>query len=224
MNRILILALFSVFAFGLSAQSYTSTEENDPEATTILDAVREKYESYSSMEVTFTMDMEIPQQDKISEQILMQRSGAKYKVNFGAQEIFSDGVALYMVLHQNKSVQINDLPDESEGINFLTPAALFSFYKSGEFIYTLMDTHAENGVVCHYIEFKPTDTYSEYSKLRMVINRNTNELVRIKVFAKDGSRYTLSLTEFVANKDFSSDYFLYNSSKYTDYYTEDLRE
>ena len=87
-----------------------------------------------------------------------------------------------------------------------------------------MDTRSESGKVRHFIEFKPTDRYSEYSKLRMVIDKNTNAVVRIKAFAKDGARYTLSLDRFSPNKSYAADFFTFSKAKYEGYYVEDFRE
>lgn len=222
--------LFSLLALTLSftafaqTQQYTDSGESDPEAEAILNKVRQMYEGYTSLEADFVLEIELPEQPKEVQEGQLARSGTKFRMNMGTQEAFSDGQALYVVLHGNQSVQINDLPDPSEDTGLLTPESIFTFYKNGQFIYTLMDTRSEGNRVCHYIEFKPTDRYSEYSKIRMVIDRKTNEVVRVKAFAKDGSRYTFKIDELNANKQFSSGYFAFSESKYPGYYVEDLRE
>lgn len=223
-NKIsLMLLLFTALSTGLVAQDYTKREDSDPEARKILDQVRQKYEAYTSMEATFALEIEIPEQPKEVQTGKLARSGSKYHVNFAGQEVFSDGSALYLVLHGNKSVQINDLPKPGEDTELLSPESIFTFYDNGQFIYSLINTETQGGKVVHIIEFKPVDRSSEYAKLRMVVVRDTKEVTRVQAFAKDGSRYTFLLKQVVPNKQFSAQYFAFSKGKYPGYYVEDLR-
>ena len=216
------LALF--MSLGVYAQDYTKAEDSDPEARKILNQVRQKYEAYTSIEANFALDIEFPEQAKETQNGTLARSGDKYRVNFGGQEVLSDGAALYLVMHGNESVQINNLPEPGEDTGLLSPQALFNFYDNGQFIYSLIDTQTEDRQVVHIIEFKPTDRSSEYSKLRMVVARDSKEIIRVKAFAKDGSRYTFRIDNINSNKRFAGDYFTFSKSKYPNYYIEDLRE
>ena len=58
----------------------------------------------------------------------------------------------------------------------------------------------------------------------MEVDRANHEVISVKAFAKDGSRYTFQLTSFSPNKQFASDYFTFSQSKFPGYYVEDLRE
>lgn len=221
---ILLSSLALCLSFGVFAQDYTKTEDSDPEARRILNQVRQKYEAYTSIEANFALDIEFPEQPKETQNGSLARSGEKYRVNFGGQEILSDGAALYLVMHGNESVQINDLPEPGEDTGLLSPQAIFNFYDNGQFIYSLIDTQTEGRQVVHVIEFKPTDRNSEYAKLRMIVARDSKEIIRVKAFAKDGSRYTFRISNINSNKRFSSGYFAFSESKYPGYYVEDLRE
>lgn len=223
MKHLIITSLALLFSVSTFAQDYTKAEDSDPEARKILDQVRQKYEAYSSIEATFALDIEFPEQPKEVQEGKLARNGEKYRVEFGGQEIFSDGSALYLILHGNESVQINNLPEPGEDTGLLSPQSIFNFYDNGEFIYTLIDTRTEGGKVVHIIEFKPTDRSSEYAKLRMLVARDSKEIMEVKAFAKDGSRYTFRLKNVNANKQFAANYFVYNKSKYPNYYVEDLR-
>jgi len=205
------------------AQNYTKVADIDPEAKAILDGVRKKYEAYASIQTSFELKIAFPEQPVEVQTGTLARNGEQYRVIFGNQEIFSDGNTLYMVLHNNKSVQINTLPDPDEDMDFLSPESIFNFYDKGQYIYTLIDTRSEGGKALHFIEFKPTDRNSEYAKLRMVVERDSKKIVRILAFAKDGSRYTFSLKNLQTNKQFPSNYFSFSKTKYPDYYLEDLR-
>ena len=88
----------------------------------------------------------------------------------------------------------------------------------------LTNTISENGKVLDQIEFKPLESDSEYSKMRMSIDKKANELVRVKAFGKDGSRYTFALKKLSPNSNIAASTFAFDKSKYPDYYVEDLRE
>ena len=74
------------------------------------------------------------------------------------------------------------------------------------------------------IEFKPLDKTYDYSKIRMTINKNTNEVLMVKAFGKDSSRYTFSINQLSSNKTFAANYFTFDKSKYPGYHIEDLRD
>jgi len=224
LKHILFSALALCLSFGISAQDYTKAADSDPEARRILNQVRQKYEAYSSFEANFALDIEFPEQPKETQNGTLARSGDKYRVIFGGQEVLSDAQALYLIMHGNESVQINNLPEPGEDTGLLSPEAIFNFYESGQYIYSLIDTQTEGRQVVHIIEFKPTDRSSEYAKLRMIVARDTKEVVRVKAFAKDGSRYTFRINNLNSSKRFASDYFAFSKAKYPGYYIEDLRE
>lgn len=207
-----------------TAQDYTSATDSDPAAKIILDAVSKKYEGYTTIQTDFELEMAFPEQEVEVQKGTLARNGNKYRVTFGTQEILSDGNAVYLVMHSNKSVQINDMPDPNEDMGFLSPESIFTFYDNGQFIYRLMDTQTENGKAVHFIEFKPVDRNSEYSKLRMVVERDSKKVVRVLAFSKDGSRYTFKLKNLQPNKKFASDYFEMTKNKFPNYYVEDLRD
>lgn len=225
LRKLLFAAL--LFAAGTAfAQNnqYTSGQDSDPEARVILEQLRQKYEAYDALEAAFKLEIEFPEQPVEVQEGTLARQGDRYRVKIATQEIFSDGQALYLVLHNNESVQINDLPDPDDSETLLTPQSLFNFYENGDFVYTLLDERSVNGRVRQYVEFKPLDRDSEYAKLRMEIDKANREVVSVKAFAKDGSRYTFSLTSFTPNKRFAANYFSFSESKFPGYYVEDLRE
>lgn len=209
---------------GLMAQDnqYTASKDSDPEAKAILDQVRKKYDTYTAMEADFKLEIEFPEQAKEVQEGHLSRKGTQYHLTLGQQEVLSDGKALYMILHNNQEVQINELPDPSEE-GLLSPESIFSFYDQGDYIYSLTDTRTEGRQVIQAIEFKPVDRSSEYSKIRLVINKKTKDVVRVKAFGKDGSRYTFLLGKVQSQATFAANHFQFSKERYPGYYVEDLR-
>ena len=224
-----VVLLFAIggLALSLAAQQpnqYTAASDSDPEAKAILDKLRKKYDAYGSMEVDFTLEIQFPEQPKEVQQGKVAVKGKQYRVDLGSQTVISDGTAVWMVLHNNKEVQINDVPEEEETGMFLSPQSFFRFYDKGDFIYVLSNEFAQNGKIIQLIEFKPTDAYADYSKLRMNVDRNKNEVDEVMAFGKDGSRYTFKINRLTPNKAFPASTFTFDKAQYPGYYIEDLRE
>lgn len=229
MRKLLILFLGLSITLSIQAQvrentQYTKAGDSDPAATTILEKLRKKYDAFNSLEADFTLEIQLPEQPKEVQKGTLIRQGDKYKLDLATQSVISDGKALWLILHNNKEVQINNVPDpeEADG-SLLTPQALFNFYESGKYVYQFVNEFVENGKLVQIIEFKPLDKYAEYSKLRLVVDKKKNEMVNVTAFSKDGSRYIFSIGAFQPNKSYAANFFSFNKSKYPDYYVEDLR-
>ena len=219
-------AIMLCLAGGLWAQNnqYTKAADSDPEAKAALDKLRKKYDAYQSLEAEFRLEIALPEQASETQQGKLAKDGKKYRMELGTYAAISDGTAVWIVMHNNKEIQINDLPDADDPTTLLSPEAMLNFYDRGEYAYFLTTEMMENGRLIQQIEFKPLDRYSDYSKLRLTLDKKKNEVVRIKVFSKDGSNYTLWLDKLMPNKTFAANYFTFNKSQYADYYVEDLRE
>lgn len=206
-----------------ATKDYNKAADSDPQAKAILDKVRKKYEGYKSMEMAFSLDLEFPEQPKQTQKGKVAREGKKYRVETPSQSVISDGTAVWLVIPGNKEVQINPMPDPSETDNLLSPETLFSFYKNGKFAYVLVNEYAQGGKVLQQIEFKPLDKNFDYSKLRMEVDKKNNEVSSVKAFGKDGSRFTLTVSQVTPNKTFAANYFTFDKAKYPGYHVEDLR-
>lgn len=226
MKQLFLLLIISTLAGSVFAQTtkdYTKAADSDPKAKAILDKVRKKYEAYNSMEMAFTLDMEFPEQPKQTQKGKVARQGKKYRVEMPAQSVISDGSAIWLILPANKEVQINPMPAAGEDDNFLSPENLFSFYNKGKFAYVLVNEMSQGGKILQQIEFKPLEKNFDYAKLRMEIDKKTNEVVSVKAFGKDGSRFTMTVNQLSPNKTFAANYFSFDKAKYPGFHVEDLR-
>ena len=124
---------------------------------------------------------------------------------------------------QNKEVQINLLPDAEEDDVILSPQSFFRIHEKGNLAYILSNEYNANGKILQEIEFKPLDKFSDYSKLRLTVNKSTAEFIELKGFSKDGTRYTLAPIRFTPNKVFAESTFTFNKAAYPGYHIEDLR-
>lgn len=223
-NLVFIAMMLSLTLMAQSKGQLTTSTESDPQAKAILDKMRKKYQGYQSLEASFSLEIQLPEQKKEIQQGKIAKLGKKYRVDMDAQSVLSDGTALWLILHRNKEVQINHVPDASMDESILSPEALFNFYDRGKFVYFLVNESTVNGKVIQDIEFKPLDKNAEFSKLRMSLDKATLSVISVTSFGKDGSRYTMKVNSLTPNKSFASTHFSFEKSKYPGYRVEDLRD
>jgi outer membrane lipoprotein carrier protein len=216
-----ILMLFAACGFAQNSQ-FTKPEDSDPAATAILEKVRQKYEAYKTLEADFTLILEIPERSKETQKGKMIQEGEKYRLELEAQTVVSDGITIWFHLKNNDEVQINCV-EEEEDESVMSPKDLFRVYETESFVYTLSNEYSENGKLVQQIDFKPLDKDSEYSKMQLTVAKKTAEIVRIKAFSKDGSRYTLIVGSSSPNKAVPASTFIFEKSECPDCHYEDLR-
>ena len=217
-----LMALFALSS--ASAQSPAAPpEKSDPQAKKVLDKIRKKYDAYKTLEASFSLTIEMPQQPKEVQKGSIGQEGDKFRLEMDQQVIVNDSKTTWVYLKKNNEVQINASQKGGGDDAFLTPKELLSRYQKGDFIYAIVDKTTEGGKVLTQIEFKPKDKKSEYSKLRLAIDEKAGNIQSIKAFGKDGSRYTFAITRFSPNKKFAADYFTFDPKKYPGVKVEDLR-
>ncbi len=226
MRKLLILTWISLLglgAFAQTTQDFNSPADSDPKAKALLDKVRAKYDGYKSVQATFALEIEFPEQPKEVQEGSVARQGEKYRVKLPSYEAICNGEAVYLVMSANKEVQINNMPAPGETEAIISPESLFDFYNNGKFVYLLVNEFSKNGKIFAEIEFKPLDRNFDYTKIRMTVNKSTAEVEEVKTFGRDGSRFTLNIKQFTPNKSFTADYFSFKKADYPGYHVEDLR-
>jgi outer membrane lipoprotein carrier protein len=217
--------LFLILLFGgLSAQdnNYSAAADSDPEARVLLEKMRSKFERYASLSASFNLAIEIPGQPTELQDGSMSQQGDQYRVELAEQAIYCDGRTIWVHLKHNNEVQINNV-EEGEDTESLAPQDLLRVYEREDHVYALGNAYTRDGKPLQEIEFKPLDPDSEYAKLRLIMDSINLEPETIKVFNKDGSRYTLTIAEFTPNAKVSSEDFTFRPENFPDIFIEDLR-
>ncbi len=212
---------FTVLCFA-QENTYLSAADSDPEAKAVLDKIKAKYESFKTLQASFTLTIEFDGEVQETQEGEIIQKGDKYHLDFESQTVISDGSTVWYHLKNNNEVQINNAEDlEEEGS--LSPNSLLRIYEQDDYVYALSGDQKENGHTVQYIDFKPTDKDSEYFKLRLAVDKKTNEIKRIKAFSKDGSRYTLEIQTLKGNGQIDESYFSFDKTKFPGIHVEDLR-
>jgi outer membrane lipoprotein-sorting protein len=186
-----------------------------------LEKARKKYEGLKSLQADFQLTIELAERKAEVQKGTMYQQGEKYRVKLPSQDVISDGKATYVYLKKNNEVQINDASNSNDA-NSLSPKALLKLYQQGNFKYFISGNAKEGGKAVTQVEVVPNDRNVEYSKLRVSIDKD-GQIVSLKSFNKDGSRYTLVLSSLKSNKGIKDDIFVFDQSKYPGVHVEDLR-
>ena len=218
----MLLSLAILVSGFYTAAGQVGVDTSDPESTAILELVRNKYESYSSLDVSFQLNIEAPEQPTQTIEGTFCEQGDKYRLSLSGQDIYCDGSYIWVHIKEDNEVQVNDyFADEEEG--FASPKDFLQVYNKKEFIHALVGTGREDGKAIHQIEFKPIAGNSEYSKIRTSIDQGSNDIVSVKIFEKSGVRYTLDVSSLKSNEAYPSDHFTFPIQEYPDITIEDLR-
>jgi outer membrane lipoprotein-sorting protein len=210
---VVMMIFFTSMAFGQS-----SVDIKDPKAKAILDKISAELASYESVEMDFEFIIEFPgAQAEVQKGKIIQKDD-KYFVDMEMQSVYSDGKSLWLHMKNNNEVQWSNV-EEAQAGGFMDPTSLINMYKTGEYAYAI--TGEENGN--QMIEFKPLDKASPYFKMRLSVVKGKNKVNSMKVFSKDGSNYTMKLSDMKSDKNYPADTFVFDKSKHPGVHVEDLR-
>jgi outer membrane lipoprotein-sorting protein len=228
MRFITLILLLPILLSGtiLLAQDkqYTKAQDSDPEATLLLNDLRNKYDAFKSMEADFRLDILLPGHKVESQKGKLKRQGDLVRFKLGNQEGIINTDAAYMIQHDNKEVMINNLPEPGEMTGMLTPQTIFSFYEGDTYILALQGKDVVDGRLLQTIEMKPVDRdNSDFTKLRLKVDKAEKELITIEAFTRDGSRFTFHLDKTKGDIAINEKTFTFNKTEFPGYHVEDMR-
>jgi outer membrane lipoprotein carrier protein len=220
--KVLIFSFSFLFFFSGSVDcnaqfmNYAKKKEvSDPEATKILKKLKDKFTAFSAMNAEYTLTID-NRETKETQNGKLTQKGNKFHVDNNGNQIFCDGVTVWMFMKNNNTVQINNFEQDDDP---MSPSRLLKIYESeNEFFYAITnETTAKTE-----IEFKPNKKDVDFSKIRIEVDKAKNEVSYIKVFAKDGTIYTLNIKSIKSASPDDS-IFTFNKSKFPGVKVEDLR-
>lgn len=203
----------------LLAQSGQTTSMNDPKAKEVLDKMSETYRNSTGIHAKFSQTTEAPGAKTTIKNGEVTVKGDMYRIQFPEQMIFCDQKAVWTYLKENNEVQINDYEPSSEDI---TPSSLFNIYQN-DFFYIKQTDETISNVLCHVIELTPKDKSRPYFKVRLWVDKKTNIAKRIKIFDKNGYRYTYTILSADNKIKPEDSHFRFNKADFPGVKVEDLR-
>lgn len=217
MQRILSIVMISVF------WQLAAIAQNDPTAQKLLTAVSKNYQSYNNAQIDFTLKaLNRQQQTTINEKgvLIVEPKTNKFHITMSGQEIISDGKSQWTILKEEQEVQVSDVdPSASES---LTPATIFTFYKKG-YKYVSTKVERSGNKQLNVIDLTPEDAKKQFFKVRLRIDKATNQIYDVVVFDKNGSSYTYTIQNLVPNIKIAAKTFIFDKVNYPDLEVVDLR-
>jgi outer membrane lipoprotein carrier protein len=222
MRIALVISFLLSYTMGTWAQTPKTVRVEDPKAKAVFEKVRDRYEAYKTLQVNFSVEIEIPQQEAIQQTGSLYQDGVKYKLDLSDQMLMSDGNDLWLYRKEAKEVQINDLEEGDDSL--LSPIDLLKIYERDDFEYALVNEFKDQkNRTIQQIELKPNAKNADYSKIRIEIAKSSAEILGMMAFFKDGVRYKVTVDETIPNKSFPSGTFTFDASQYPGVHVEDLR-
>jgi outer membrane lipoprotein-sorting protein len=197
------------------------SQNNDPEAKKLLDAVSSKFKSYKTVQATFTYKVENANDKVLSTQKgTVTMKSTKYRISFGGQEIWCDGTTVWSYDKNTNEVTINKL-DGSSGT--ITPQKLFTNFYDKDFLYKLNGDKKVAGKTLSEIEMTPLDKSKPFHKVYILIDKNAKTLFSTEVLETSGNRYIYLVNSLKPNVNAPDGIFTFDKSKYPGVEVVDLR-
>lgn len=215
--------LFVWSMFYTNVNEYVGRMKNPPQkdlvAKKILDKTSKEFKLHQSVEVDFSLLIEVPNSESVNQKGKLFLSGDKYKLVLVDQEIYCDKKYVWRYLKDINEVQITDYePDGDE----ITPSRLLTIY---DYNYDYVYTHdvVFNGKSSHVIDFKPLSNNKPFFKIRIWIDKNTSMINGMQVFDKNGSRYLYKINTITGRTGLADTFFQFNKNNFKGVKVEDLR-
>ena len=220
MPKNLLIAFLLFTGFTTIAQP-KAMGKNDADAKAVLDGVSNKFRSYKTMTAKFNLKIEnAAGKQQGSKSGTVSLKGSKYKIDVTGQEIFSDGTNIWTLDKAANEVQVTKFDNSA---NAITPQKLFTNFYDKDFLYKLNNDAKEGGKTIQEIELTPIDKSKPFFKVLVSVDKASRNIIRTKVFEKNGNRYTYSVNNFVVNTNLPDAMFIFNKAKYPKAEVVDLR-
>jgi len=188
--------------------------QNSNEAKKILDEVAQKVETYENVYIEFNhrldnSDADIHQETKGS--VTLKKD--LYHLNYmGTEQIF-DGKKIYLIIHEDEEVIIQNQSKNNE--EALTPSKMFSFYKNG-YTYKMGELKTIKGIKIQYVKLRPIDSNSEIISVLVGVDIKTKHIYDVIETGENSTITTLEVRTFKTNQPLSEKLFIFDTAKYRD--------
>jgi len=219
MRKLFALTVFSGLSFLTFGQTKPAT--NDPEAKKVLDAVSARFKTFKTVQAGFSYKVEDAKGKTMSTKTgTIWMKGAKYKVSFGSQEIFSDGKTVWNYDKSANEVSISTIDASGSGI---TPQKLFTNFYDNDFLYILNGEKKIGAKTMQEIEMTPVDKSKNFHTVYLQVDKAAKTIYSTKVLENAGNKYTYTVSTMKTNGAMADNIFVFDKKKYPGVQEVDLR-
>ena len=190
----------------------TSFGQESAKAKALLDQVAQKIGGYKNIYIEFNHSLDNKEANVHQEtRGTVTLKGNLYNLNYmGTEQIF-DGKKVYLIIHEDEEVIIQNPSKNKE--ETLTPSKMFSFYKTG-YTFKMDALKTVKGVKIQYVKLTPIDSNSEIKSVLVGIDANTKHIYDIIETGENGTTTTLNIRSFKTNQPISENLFIFDRVKY----------
>ena len=216
MKKLMSLILTISISVHVFAQD---TDKGDKKSREILDRLTAKTEAYASFKAEFNYKMKNVEADidESTEGTLFVK-GDKYRLLIAGQLVICDGETIWTYIEDADEVQINSAEDAEESI---TPGSILTSYNK-DYKSKYIREAFQYGTTVHVIDLTPNEGKSYY-KVRVIIDKQKDQLLEITIFDKNGSTYSYIINSFETNLDLDDSQFSFDPSDFPDADVVDMR-
>ncbi len=215
-RTILALLLMPVAYLQVAAQQ-------DSPARQLLEQLAENNQSYQSIKADFTFhykSLQTDQQNSWEGKIIMK--GKKYRLDLRQSTVYYDGKTMWNHLHEAGEVNISE-PVEQKGGDILNhPHQIFEIHEM-ELKHQYLGKKQMNGRQLHALDLFPKDLDQDYSRIRLYLTQDPVQVHSARVFAKDGSRYTIDIDNLTTDQPVADTTFVFDKKDHPDVEVIDMR-
>lgn len=196
--------------------------QQDPEAKEILDRVAEKTKSYSTIQAEFELIIDNRRDDNVSKtggKLFIK--GDKYYMESLGSKVFFDGTTLWTFQEDINEVVISE-PDPDDDDFVENPSKIFEFYNR-DFKYRFVGELEHEEGWMYSIDLFPKNLDQPYSRFKVLIKKETEELYFITAIGKDGIDYSASLFNTKYNEVLDDVLFTFNPDDHKNIEVVDMR-
>lgn len=216
-----LLIAFSLLLVSIAPFAQGGATKTDPNAKKVLDAVSAKFKTFTTVQASFTYKVENASGKALSTKTgTLFMKGAKYRVSFGGQEIFSDGKTVWNYDKSSNEVTISNL-DPNSGM--ITPQKLFTNFYDKDF-YSVLNGEKKTGAkTIQEIEMTPVDKSKAFHKVYIYVDKAAQTITSTKVLENGGNRYSYTVSNMKTNGALADTQFTFVKANYPGVEVVDLR-
>ena len=188
----------------------------------ILKQLSNKIKDHNTIQTNFifsNLDHEDKVVDSFEGEMLIKDQ--KYKLTFTGNEIISDGKFIWQYIEEINEVTISEKEEDESLLS--NPRKIFTIYEY-EFKYKFNKEVTLNNDVYYEIDLFPIKLdESNFSRIRLLINKTDVELYSIKYFGKDGNKFSIIIDDFITGINLDDSIFVFDEKKYPEIEINDMR-
>lgn len=194
-------------------------DKGDKKSREMLDRMTAKTEAYKSIYVEFSYKMNNTEAniDETTEGILTIMKDS-YKLDIAGQLVICDGETIWTYIEDAEEVQVNSVEESEESI---TPNKLLTAYND-DYRSKFIKENFQYGTTVNIIDLTPLEGKSYY-KVRLIIDKEKDQLHDITIFDKNGSTYSYIIKKFTPDIEVDASSFTFNEADYPDVDVVDMR-